>query len=108
MGKASIRIKKELKDHVANRLQAAIAQECLYLLQSDVASLPDLDTALSQGPGIKMGTFGQCVIIELGDGNGGVKHMIEHLGPHFLDWADDLGRVESITPELFDKVVKGL
>lgn len=108
LGKAPIRIKKELKGHVANRLQAAIAQECLHLLQSDVASVEDLDTALSQGPGLRWSIFGQFVNFELGGGEGGIKHMIHHLGPHFLDWAHDLGRVESITPELVEKIVKGL
>lgn len=108
LGKAPILIKKEVKGHVANRLQAAIAQEVIHLLNEDVASLEDLDIAMSQGPGLRWGIFGQFVNLELGGGQGGLRHMLEHLGPAMLDWAHDLGRVDKLTPEILDKVSKGV
>jgi hypothetical protein len=31
---------------------------------------------------------------DLGGGNGGMKHLLEHLGPAMEDWWADLGRIE--------------
>lgn len=108
LGKSPILIRKEVKGHVANRLQAAIAQEVFHLLQEGVANLEDLDTALSQGPGLRWGIYGQFLNFEFGGGAGGIQHMIDHLGPHFLDWAHDLGRVNEISPDLRNQVVQEL
>jgi carnitine 3-dehydrogenase len=39
IGKKPIRMKKEMKGHIANRIQAAVFREVLYLLDQDAATI---------------------------------------------------------------------
>jgi carnitine 3-dehydrogenase len=49
LGKRPIHIRREVKGHVANRLQAALWREAVHLLDEGVASIADIDTAISEG-----------------------------------------------------------
>ena len=46
IGKKPIHLKKELPGHVANRLQAALYREMLYLIEQGVLSVEDTDAAV--------------------------------------------------------------
>lgn len=50
-GKHPIRLRREMRGHVANRLQAAQWQEAIHLVREGVASVADIDAAISHGPG---------------------------------------------------------
>src|SRR5215813_9759831 len=65
IGKKTVRLKKELPGHVANRLQAALAREVYYLIAEDVLSAADVDTALSWGPGLRWGVMGNMMLNHL-------------------------------------------
>jgi 3-hydroxyacyl-CoA dehydrogenase len=47
----TIRLRKEVPGHVANRLQAALYREIVHLISEGVVSVTDADTAVSWGPG---------------------------------------------------------
>jgi len=47
IGKKPIQLHKELPGHVANRLQAALYREVMYLIQQGVLSVADADDAVS-------------------------------------------------------------
>lgn len=82
VGKKAIRLHKALPGHVANRLQAALYKEMLYLVQQGVLSVEDCDAAVSYGPGLRWGCMGQSLQWHLGGGPGGIRHFMEHLmGP---------------------------
>ena len=51
VGKHPILIKKEVKGHVANRLQAALWREVVHLVAEGVVSVADADAAVAYGPG---------------------------------------------------------
>ena len=53
IGKKPIRLRKEIPGHVANRLQAALYKEILYLIEQDVLGVGDADNAVSWGPGLR-------------------------------------------------------
>src|SRR5215475_882173 len=53
IGKYSIHIKKEVKGHVANRLQAALWREAVHLINEGVVSVADADAAIAYGPGLR-------------------------------------------------------
>ena len=53
-----MRLNKELRGHVANRLQFAVAREVYCLVSEGVLSAADVDTALSWGPGLRWGLMG--------------------------------------------------
>jgi len=94
IGKKPIRLNKEMKGHVANRLQAALWQEAFYLVQQGVASAEDIDLAISQGPGLRWALLGPFLNLYLSGGQGGIKHFLEHVGPSIQTWLNDLGKIE--------------
>ena len=58
IGKKPIHLKKELPGHVANRLQAALYREMLYLIEQDVLSVEETDAAVCYWPGTPLGRDG--------------------------------------------------
>jgi len=81
IGKRAILLRKEVPGHVANRLQAALYREVLYLIQQGVLSVADADDAVSWGPGLRWGVMGPSLQFHLGGGAGGIQHFNEHLLP---------------------------
>ncbi|OLN88089.1 L-carnitine dehydrogenase [Colletotrichum chlorophyti] len=86
MGKKAVHVKKEVVGHVANRLQAALMREVMWLLQEEVADVEDIDKAMSYGPGLRWGVMGPSLLFHLGGGEGGVKHMADHLLAPLMSW----------------------
>ena len=107
IGKKPIHLKKELSGHVANRFQAALYREMLYLIQENVLSVEDTDAAVSYGPGLRWGVMGQSLQWHLGGGVGGIKHFMDHLMEPLQGMMKALG-TPNITPELKQKVVDGV
>ena len=81
IGKKPIRLKKELPGHMANRFQAALYREMLYLIEQGVLSMEDTDAAVCYGPGLRWGVMGQSLQWHLARGAGGIKHFMDHLMP---------------------------
>jgi 3-hydroxyacyl-CoA dehydrogenase len=53
MGKRAMHIRKEIRGHVANRLQTALYREVAYLIDQDVVSVADADAAVCMRPGLR-------------------------------------------------------
>lgn len=81
IGKAPVVMQKEMVGHIANRLSSALWREALYLLQEGVASVADIDLAVTAGPGRRWAFQGPFLTYHLGGGRGGIRHYLEHLGP---------------------------
>ena len=107
IGKKPIHLKKELPGHVANRLQAALYKEILYLIQHDVLSVEDADVAVSYGPGPRWGVIGPSLQWHLGGGAGGIKHFMDHLMDPLAAIIKSLGSPD-VTPELKKTIVEGV
>lgn len=107
IGKRPIRIRKEMTGHIANRLQAALWREAVYLLDSGVASVADIDAAVAYGPGLRWAFMGPSLTFHLAGGEGGMQHFLDHLGGPVQSWWDDLG-APSLTPEIGRKLVAGV
>jgi len=107
IGKKAIHVRKELPGHVANRLQAALYREILYLIEQDVLSVEDADAAVCYGPGPRWGVMGQSLQWHLGGGVGGIRHFMEHLMDPLQGMMKALG-IPNITPELKQKVIDGV
>jgi 3-hydroxyacyl-CoA dehydrogenase len=107
VGKRPIRLRQELPGHVANRLQAALWQEAYSLVERGIASVTDIDTAISHGPGLRWAVLGPFLNQHLSGGPGGIAHILEHLGPPTEAWWRDL-RPVTLTPELVAKLVAGV
>jgi 3-hydroxyacyl-CoA dehydrogenase len=104
VGKKPVRLHKALPGHVANRFQAALYKEVLYLVQQGVLSVADADVAVSYGPGVRWGVMGPSLQWHVGGGQGGIKHFMEHLMDPLEAMMKTLGTPE-ITPQLKQTVV---
>jgi 3-hydroxyacyl-CoA dehydrogenase len=107
VGKRPIRLRQEVPGHIANRLQAALWQEAYSLVERGVATVADIDTAISQGPGLRWAVLGPFANQHLSGGPGGIAHILEHLGPPTEKWWRDLGQV-TLTPDLVATLVAGV
>jgi carnitine 3-dehydrogenase len=104
IGKKPVRLHKALPGHVANRFQAALYKEVLYLVQQGVLSVADADIAVCYGPGIRWGVMGPSLQWHVGGGQGGIQHFMEHLMGPLEGMMKTLGTPE-ITPQLKQTVV---
>ena len=107
VGKRPILLRRELPGHVTNRLQAALWREAYSLVERGIASVSDIDTAISQGPGLRWAVLGPFVNQHLSGGAGGLAHVLEHLGPPMVEGWKVL-RNPQLTPELARLLVAGV
>jgi carnitine 3-dehydrogenase len=107
IGKKPIHLRKELPGHVANRLQAALYREMLYLIEQDVLSVEEADTAVSYGPGLRWGVMGQSLQWHLGGGAGGIDHFMEQLMDPLAAMMKTLGDPQ-VSPELKQTIADGV
>ena len=107
IGKKAIHVRKELPGHVANRLQAALYREMLYLIEQGVLSVEETDAAVCYGPGLRWGVMGQSLQWHVGGGAGGIKHFMEHLMDPLTGMMKALGNPQ-ITPELKQTIIEGV
>ena len=91
IGKHPIEIRKEVPGHLANRLQAALWREAVHLVAEGVASVADVDAAISEGPGLRWALMGPHTTFHLAGGEGGMEHFLHHLLPALESWWLDLG-----------------
>jgi len=105
IGKQAIRVKQEKPGHVVNRMQAALYREAINLVLDGVADIEDVDKGIAYGPGLRWALMGPHTIHHLAGGRGGMRHLLEHIGPGLQRWMDDLERLD-ITPEVIDRLVR--
>ncbi len=110
IGKHPIEIRKEVPGHLANRLQAALWREAVHLVAEGVATVADVDAAISEGPGLRWALMGPHTTFHLAGGEGGMEHFLHHLLPALESWWLDLGdpRVDAtIRQMLVEGVAEG-
>ena len=97
IGKKPIHIRKEAAGHLANRLQAALWREAVSAVVSGLATVEDVDTAISAGPGLRWAAMGPHMTFHLGGGEGGIEHLLAQFKPAFETWWSTMS-----TPDLND------
>jgi 3-hydroxyacyl-CoA dehydrogenase len=107
LGKKTVRLRKEVPGHVANRLAAALLREVMYLVDEDVISVGDVDAAVSYGPGLRWGVMGPMLLYHLGGGAGGIDHWFDQFTGPITAWWKVLGDPQ-ITPKMRAKVTAGV
>jgi 3-hydroxyacyl-CoA dehydrogenase len=108
IGKRPIHVRKEVVGHVANRLQAALYREVVYLIEQGVLDVADSDAAVCWGPGLRWGLMGPNLLFHLGGGEGGIQHFMEHLSGPVATWWKDLGTITEFSPEVKQTIVNGV
>lgn len=108
LGKIPVILNKEVPGHIANRLQAAVWREAIDLVLKGVASVTDVDRALSAGPGLRWALWGPHMIFHLAGGEAGIKHFIDHIGTSWKDIWEDMANWTSIPHQAADALQTGL
>jgi len=108
IGKKPIHVRKEVVGHVANRLQAALYREIVYLIEQGVLDVADSDAAVCWGPGLRWGVMGPNLLFHLGGGQGGVQHFMEHLSGPVATWWKDLGTLTEFSPQVKQTIIEGV
>jgi len=107
IGKKPIRLHKAIPGHAANRLQAALYKEMLFLIQQGVLDVADTDIAVSYGPGLRWGVMGQSLQWHLGGGAGGIHHFMDHLMGGLEGLMKSL-EMPNVTPALKQTIIDGV
>jgi 3-hydroxyacyl-CoA dehydrogenase len=108
IGKRPIHVRKEVVGHVANRLQAALYREVVYLIEQGVLDVADSDAAVCWGPGLRWGVMGPNLLFHLAGGQGGIQHFMEHLSGPVATWWKDLGTITEFSPQVKQTIVDGV
>ena len=101
IGKKPIHIRKEAAGHLANRLQAALWREAVSAVVTGLASVEDVDTAISAGPGLRWAAMGPHMTFHLGGGQGGIEHLLAQFKPAFETWWSTMS-----TPDLNEETCR--
>ena len=107
IGKKPIYLRKEFPGHAANRLQAALYREVLYLIEQGVLSVEDADAAVSWGPGLRWGLMGPNMLWHIGGGEGGIQQFMEKFMDPLAILMKNLGNPE-VTTELKQTIIGGV
>jgi len=108
IGKKPIHLRKEVVGHVANRLQAALYREVVYLIEQGVLDVADSDTAVCWGPGLRWGVMGPNLLFHLAGGEAGIQHFMEHLAGPMASWWKDLGTLTELSPQTKQTIIEGV
>jgi carnitine 3-dehydrogenase len=103
VGKKALRIETETLGFIANRLQEAIWREALHMIAAGEATVEQIDTAVTDGPGLRWAIMGPCVVSHLAGGEGGIAHCLKHFASALSEpWS------RMIAPELSDNLCQRL
>lgn len=108
VGKHAIRVRKEVPGHLANRLQAALFREAVLAVRDGLASVEDVDAAVSRGPGLRWALMGPHMIMNLAGGRAGYRGMLEHFGPGMQAWWETMTDNPVLGGALADALVEGV
>jgi ketoreductase RED1 len=81
MGKRPQVLAREIPGFVANRLQAALFREAVYLVVQGVVTEQELDAVVTSSVGLRWAVAGPFQTFHLGGGPGGLADFLVHLGP---------------------------
>ncbi|HTX11191.1 MAG TPA: carnitine 3-dehydrogenase [Solirubrobacteraceae bacterium] len=105
LGMHPLRLRREIDGFLADRLLEALWREALWLVNDDIATVEEIDDAISYGAGLRWAIMGTFLTYRLGGGEAGMAHFMEQFGPALkLPWTK-LVDVPSLTPELIAKIV---
>lgn len=100
LGMHPLQVRNEIEGFLSDRLQEALWRELLHLVNDDVATTEELDTAIVYGPGLRWAFMGTCLSFHMAGGDRGMADFMEQFGPALkLPWT----RLEA--PELTDGLI---
>ncbi len=90
LGKRPVRLDKEIVGHIVTRLTAALWQEAAFLVDAGVASVEDVDLAVTHGLGLRLAVAGPHMVYHMGGGAGGLAGFFSWARGPLQSWCADL------------------
>lgn len=106
VNKYALKMSREVPGFVANRVQEALWREALHMINEGMATVEEIDAAVTYGPGLRWAIMGPLLTFHLAGGAGGMGHMLDHFDPGVFESWTKL-KAPPITPELRQKLVDG-
>ncbi|MFN7004185.1 MAG: 3-hydroxyacyl-CoA dehydrogenase NAD-binding domain-containing protein [Roseinatronobacter sp.] len=91
MGRTVLRLNRAMPGHLVNRLQAALWREAVFLAREGVASVGDIERAVTLGLGPRWSIIGPSTVFHISGGEGGMAAFLDALGNEFERWWATLG-----------------
>ncbi|WP_054301524.1 3-hydroxyacyl-CoA dehydrogenase family protein [Gemmobacter sp. LW-1] len=91
LGKRVLTLARPMPGHLVNRLQAALWREAVHLVREGVASLADVEDAVTLGLAPRWCLMGPSAVFHVSGGPRGFEGFFDALGPEFERWWDTLG-----------------
>ena len=106
IGMRPLHVRNEIDAYLSDRLQAALWHEALHLVNDGVATIPEIDAAITGGPGLRWAFMGIAMAWHVASGEGGMGVTMKHFGPTLkLPWTKLTA--PELTDELTRRVVEG-
>ncbi len=96
---------KEVYGYVLNRVQLALIQEALYLVDQDICSVEGVERAVTDGLGLRWAFTGPYGVEELNSNS--LREGLNKYKDYFLEGFGELGRVKDYEQDFIDKADKG-
>ncbi len=108
VGKEPVKLTRDIPGYLANRLSAALWREAVDLVLRGVATVEDVDKAVSCGPGLRWAAMGPHLLYDLGGGAEGIVGHVEHLATVKEGMLRDLATWTEFPPETGPALDAGL
>ena len=106
IGMRPLHVRNEIDAYLSDRLQQAMWHEALHLVNDGVATIPEIDAAITGGPGLRWAFMGTAMAWHVASGEGGMRATMAHFGPAMeLPWTKL--KAPKLTDELTRRVVEG-
>lgn len=82
-GRSPVRLNRETRAFVGNRLQNAVLREAVHLVQAGIIDPAGLDAVMKSSLGLRWTAVGPFEGMHLGGGKHGFRGFMKHIGPSF-------------------------
>ena len=104
LGMAPLMVRREVPGFIADRLMEAMWREALHLVNDGHATAAEIDTAITQGPGLRWAFIGPFMTYRLGGGEAGMRQFMQQFGPA-LKWPWTKLEAPELTDAFLESIV---
>ena len=104
LGMSPLKVRHEVPGFIADRLMEALWCEALHLVNDGHATAAEIDTAITEGPGLRWAFIGPFMTCRLGGGKAGMRQFMEQFGPA-LQWPWTKLQAPELTASLLERIV---
>jgi len=104
LGMHPLEVRTEIDGFLADRLLEALWREALWLVHDEVATMQEIDDAISYGAGLRWAIMGTFLTYRIAGGEEGMRHFMEQFGPALQAPWTKLTDVPRLTPAFLDEL----